>query len=71
MYSREQEPRTARTLITNEVKKGKSTKKKIKKAFKLIEDMNADIQVIKSGLIERKDCEINNKISSIINRNLS
>ena len=71
MYNREQEPRTARTLITNEVTNGKSTKKKIKKAFKLIEDTNADIQVIKLGLIERKDCEINNKISSIINRNLS
>ena len=53
---------------SNDVRNDKPTKKKIKKAVKLIEHTNLNIQVILSGLIHREDREINDEISSINNR---
>ena len=50
----------------------KPTKKKIKKVVKvvqLIEETNPDIQIAISGLINREDYEVCDKVSSI-NRNL-
>ena len=50
----------------------KPTKKKTTKVVKvvqLIEEMNLDIQIAISGLINRKDYDVCDKVSSI-NRNL-
>ena len=47
----------------------KPTKKKTKKVVQLIEETNLDIQIAISGLINREDYEVCDKVSSI-NRNL-
>ena len=55
-------------IICNDATNDRPTIKKIKKVVKLIEDTKPAIQVIISGLIHRKDREVNDEIASINNQ---
>ena len=54
-------------IICNDATSDRPTIKKIKKVVKLIEDTKPAIQVMISGLIHRKDREVNHEIASINN----
>ena len=50
---------------TNDITNGKPAKKKIREVVHLIEEVNADIQIIISGLTDGEDCAVCGKVSSI------